>query len=526
MVLCVAAIGKPLASTLIWKQKTIPEEFKAFAAFDIPVIVNESGWETNATFEEIMLNIYIPQLIERRERLQKKKDILLLLDGHGSRISLPIIFSCMRWHITILVIPAHTSSILQPLDLGINGAFKSCFAKEATMRINGRPVSARESGASSFFSSSSFPSEESSKSPVSQNTALSVEEDSHLLTDPSDPTLFRIHPNMHVTASSLPEIYSVRDNVQVPSIPDSVTFQTVGQNQSSSEQRQLLAEVIPRSLEKALSLSVISGAWTKSGIFPFDPSTVLNRVPEGETILTTPSTKPIISGRILTCKEMIIEIMEWEIQKRMRVLKQEVSDNDAEVHIIESILDDVYSKINEAERRYSPGTLLTPEPIRKTTEDIQTIYSEIEQLRMKRCSKITEEDKCNEDTVHTIPDDVLPCSSERTQQLTLSQISRIREMPDNLFREYCLSFGNKATKPTSRPIHQRKRLTIKEKKKKALTFHESEDQTIQDDSYNDSTSTSCNHNSGSVQTELRRTRSLRMQHRFDDCIDSDEMDEL
>ena len=49
---------------------------------------------------------------------------MLILDGHSSRHDAAIVAVCRVYYIFIMIIPAHTSHILQPLDLVCNGQFK------------------------------------------------------------------------------------------------------------------------------------------------------------------------------------------------------------------------------------------------------------------------------------------------------------------------------------------------------------------------------------------------------------------
>lgn len=49
---------------------------------------------------------------------------LLIADGHGSHIRADFIAYCMENQIDLLIMPAHCSHILQPLDLGIFSAFE------------------------------------------------------------------------------------------------------------------------------------------------------------------------------------------------------------------------------------------------------------------------------------------------------------------------------------------------------------------------------------------------------------------
>lgn len=64
--------------------------------------------------------------------------VLLVLDNHGSHISLASYKFCRKNHIHILSIPPHTSHKMQPLDVSFYGPLKSAFNKECDrfMRAN------------------------------------------------------------------------------------------------------------------------------------------------------------------------------------------------------------------------------------------------------------------------------------------------------------------------------------------------------------------------------------------------------
>eukprot|EP00301_Raphidiophrys_heterophryoidea_P004091 c11808_g1_i1.p1 GENE.c11808_g1_i1~~c11808_g1_i1.p1 ORF type:complete len:160 (+),score=22.33 c11808_g1_i1:811-1290(+) len=56
--------------------------------------------------------------------------VLLWLDGHGSRATPDVCRALQAAHVTCVVIPGHTSHILQPLDCGVNAAFKNALGKK------------------------------------------------------------------------------------------------------------------------------------------------------------------------------------------------------------------------------------------------------------------------------------------------------------------------------------------------------------------------------------------------------------
>jgi hypothetical protein len=87
---------------------------------------NSSGYQTKESFEVMFRNHYIPLLLQRREQLGiNNKKILIILDSHSSRLNRNFYIYCNTLNINFLTIPAHCSHFLQPLDVTVNGIFKS-----------------------------------------------------------------------------------------------------------------------------------------------------------------------------------------------------------------------------------------------------------------------------------------------------------------------------------------------------------------------------------------------------------------
>ena len=57
------------------------------------------------------------------------RPILLIQDGHSSHVSIELIEMTRANDVIVLCLPAHTSHILQPLDVGVFKAFKTSFNK-------------------------------------------------------------------------------------------------------------------------------------------------------------------------------------------------------------------------------------------------------------------------------------------------------------------------------------------------------------------------------------------------------------
>jgi hypothetical protein len=126
--LTVCANGTHLPSALILK-KCYPEEcYIDYDSVDLKIYRSEKGFITRTIFQEHMRNVILPAIGERQRLFARGDTILpalLILDGHSSRISPTLWDECVEAKIDLCILPAHTSHLLQPLDLGVNARFKS-----------------------------------------------------------------------------------------------------------------------------------------------------------------------------------------------------------------------------------------------------------------------------------------------------------------------------------------------------------------------------------------------------------------
>ena len=123
--LCICLDGTYLPPHLLWPMKKVPQELLILRGRPVIVSANGSGWQTQKSYDHMMLHYLLPAAInKRRSSGLSDKKILFILDSHYSRMSLPVIRFCKRNKITLLTIPAHSSHLTQPLDCGPNGLFK------------------------------------------------------------------------------------------------------------------------------------------------------------------------------------------------------------------------------------------------------------------------------------------------------------------------------------------------------------------------------------------------------------------
>lgn len=88
---------------------------------------SENGWMTTTIFHTWM---------EKFCKDVKTRPILLLFDGHLTHTSLETIELAETENITLLKLPAHTTDLLQPLDVACFAPLKSHYEKELTARVH------------------------------------------------------------------------------------------------------------------------------------------------------------------------------------------------------------------------------------------------------------------------------------------------------------------------------------------------------------------------------------------------------
>ena len=67
------------------------------------------------------------------------RPVLILMDGHGSHMSIDVIERARADNVHLLCLPAHTTHILQLLDVGVFKSFKANFSKACTKYIADNP---------------------------------------------------------------------------------------------------------------------------------------------------------------------------------------------------------------------------------------------------------------------------------------------------------------------------------------------------------------------------------------------------
>jgi len=125
---CISATGASTLPTVIYKGKDVqqqwfPSKLDIFDNWEFTA--TENGWTNDKVALEWLEKVFIPQT-KPRDRSAR----LLILDGHGSHETTDFLWKCLEHDIYLLFLPAHTSHVLQPLDLTVFSSLKRLYRKE------------------------------------------------------------------------------------------------------------------------------------------------------------------------------------------------------------------------------------------------------------------------------------------------------------------------------------------------------------------------------------------------------------
>jgi hypothetical protein len=96
------------------------------------VTSSDSGWSNN----QIGL-AWLEQVFDRLTKEKARRSYrLLIVDGHGSHISMDFIDYCDRNRILLAIYPPHATHTLQPLDVSVFKPLSTAYSNELTSFIN------------------------------------------------------------------------------------------------------------------------------------------------------------------------------------------------------------------------------------------------------------------------------------------------------------------------------------------------------------------------------------------------------
>ena len=134
------AQGQLISYTIILRGQSVPTELEAFSnrlkesyKVNFSLIATEKGCQTDQSlFNELERFIQIVKPTRR-------DPVLLLLDGHSSRLTSQVQNLLLENNVYCLIFPSQTSCMLQPLDNGPNAHIENYYMHEYDARVVKKP---------------------------------------------------------------------------------------------------------------------------------------------------------------------------------------------------------------------------------------------------------------------------------------------------------------------------------------------------------------------------------------------------
>jgi len=124
---CICGDGSALLPLVIFQADSISNSWiSSDTAANWHWAASQKGWTTNIHGLEWLQWVF--ELATREKASGRQR--LLICDGHDSHIAGSFIAHCMEYRITLLVIPPHSSHLLQPADVAVFGPLATYHAQE------------------------------------------------------------------------------------------------------------------------------------------------------------------------------------------------------------------------------------------------------------------------------------------------------------------------------------------------------------------------------------------------------------
>ncbi|XP_052211862.1 uncharacterized protein LOC127830955 [Dreissena polymorpha] len=120
---CGNALGTQLPPFFVFKGKRLNADLLQGSTQGSSGCMSDSGWSNSAVFLHYMDTHFLRYV----QRVDKSQPILVLLDGHKSHINVPVLDWAKKNNIILFILPAHTSHVLQPLDVGCFGPLQKIY---------------------------------------------------------------------------------------------------------------------------------------------------------------------------------------------------------------------------------------------------------------------------------------------------------------------------------------------------------------------------------------------------------------
>jgi hypothetical protein len=123
---CVSADGSSIDAFVIVKGIHMREDLFDHTTPHMTIVTSDKGWTSNEIAMVWLRHHFEPQT---RDPEDANAPRLLIVDGHESHCSIEFIEFCCDKNIFLLILPPHTTHLLQPLDKGIFGPLSQTYTQ-------------------------------------------------------------------------------------------------------------------------------------------------------------------------------------------------------------------------------------------------------------------------------------------------------------------------------------------------------------------------------------------------------------
>ena len=124
VLLCMNAVGHSIPNFYIFKSKR-KKNYILKCEPGACMAMQPNGWMTAFLFSAWIS--HFTTVVQERYGLSQENRHLLILDRHGSHVTLEVVQKAKAEDLDIITLPSHTSHRLQPLDVSIFKSFKTTF---------------------------------------------------------------------------------------------------------------------------------------------------------------------------------------------------------------------------------------------------------------------------------------------------------------------------------------------------------------------------------------------------------------
>ena len=122
---CGNALGTQIPPYFVFQGVNFHQRYTSKSTQGTQGTVSDSGWSNSRVFQKYLKEHFLKNI----PRPTREEPALLIYDGHKSHVNLQLIQWALDNNIVLFLIPAHTSHILQPLDLACFRPLEASFVR-------------------------------------------------------------------------------------------------------------------------------------------------------------------------------------------------------------------------------------------------------------------------------------------------------------------------------------------------------------------------------------------------------------